>query len=147
METTKKESLERAIQCLEALRNSPIVKDEYYINSRNLCAVIQTLTASANVLLDNGDTKRNGDTKQALELMYQIETISTIIQERLDHEDFEQLDMLIFHYNRAEAITECPRCETAYKNGLLEEQIARQESLLSLYRESIKALGGDLSDE
>ena len=105
-------------ESLEALKNSPIVSIGYNMDTQNLCDVIVTLSENVNIAFEDGCTGRLKET------MWQIQTLASIIKERLDHVDYETLDTMFACYNKVETLSDCSRCDMAYKVRLLEQQVA-----------------------
>ncbi len=92
-------------ECLEKLKDSQIVKEDYQMHMGNLCDAIQTITSQIrrNVDYIAGDIKRGDYNIENMlnaikEVSFQIDTVSTIIQEKISYNDFVELADLIHEY-------------------------------------------------
>ena len=91
---------------LNMLQNSPIVGEEYYLATKNLCEVIVMLAQDASEILNQIDdaTKENEIwvnilTESIQDRLSQIETVSIVIEERVNHDDYLNLTKLLYHYH------------------------------------------------
>ena len=93
---------------LELLKDSPIVEREYYhILLSNLCDVINTISSNAGYTIElineaiKGDTikRRTHHIEDIQARFWQIITVSGIIKEKINSDDFVDLDSLFSHYN------------------------------------------------
>ena len=87
-----------AAALLQSLRNSPIVDEMYYLNTSNLCQAIMTIVDTIGELVD--DVIVSVENKRVVkdhyltwtkERMWQIRSIAEIIDDRVNHEDFEKM--------------------------------------------------------
>ena len=87
-----------AAELLQSLRNSPIMDEMYYLNTSNLCQAIMTIVDTIGELVD--DVIVSVENKRVVkdhyltwtkERMWQILSIAEIIDDRVNHEDFEKM--------------------------------------------------------
>ena len=106
MEENHKELL---ANCLELLKDSPIVNVEYYyICLSNLCDTINTISRDVNELVDDIERAIEKDTikrtmhyiKWTRDRVCQIQTISDVIKEKVSLGDFTELENLFYHYQK-----------------------------------------------
>jgi hypothetical protein len=96
-------------QLLDVLANSPIVDEEYYtVCLSNLCDAIGTITLDITRTLEIIESGISDELiKERIHLIEsvkksscQIETISNIIQEKVSHPDYTELDNLLYCYRK-----------------------------------------------
>jgi hypothetical protein len=94
------------IECLDKLKNSPIVDSDLYSNLSTLCEAIKTISSDALSLIemiskdDKNGRRVNENLKNKLEKdLFQIDALASTIGEKLDANDYVELDNLFFHYN------------------------------------------------
>lgn len=93
-------------ECLEKLKDSQIVKEEFYIHAGNLCDAIQTITSLIRINIEyitdisREDSKIENTLNAIKENSFQIDTISTVIQEKINHDAFVELSDLIYEYKK-----------------------------------------------
>jgi hypothetical protein len=83
---------------LQSLRNSPIMDDEYYLSTSNLCQAIMTIVDSICELVDDVivSVKEKPEVKVhylewTKERLWQIRSIAEVVDDRVSHEDFEKM--------------------------------------------------------
>ena len=95
----------KILELLEALKESPITNEDYLSTTVNLCGAIHTIADSiSDLVLDFEDHRKK--TGVILTHFYdwievrtwQIQSISEIIKNRLEHEDFANFSNLIYSY-------------------------------------------------
>jgi len=100
-------STKKTIELLDILKNSPIVDSELYGNLSNLCEAIKTISDDAHSMIEkiSEDDKKgqriNENLKNRLERdLFQIDTLADTIKEKLQDNDYVELDNLFFHYRK-----------------------------------------------
>ena len=96
--------ISEAATSLPSLRNSPIVNDEYYIITSNLCQSIITIADTIGELVEDvilSVEKNRAVTVHYLvwikERIWQIRSLSEVIDDRIQHEDFEKIAEWALH--------------------------------------------------
>ena len=100
---------EEITDCLEKLKNSPIVQDEFYhVQLQNLCDTIDYLSNDAGfeIELINEDIKKG--TIQARSHLIEnlqkrfwlISTVAEVIKEKIMNNDFVELSNLFYYYKK-----------------------------------------------
>jgi len=96
---------------LNILQDSPIIGEEYYLAMKNLCEVIVMLAQDASGILNQIDdaTKENeiwvnNLTESIQERLSQIETVSIVIEERVNHDDYANLTKLLYYYHTEKSV-------------------------------------------
>ena len=97
--------MEKVLELLEELKESPITNEDYYITTENLCSAINTIAGDigglieeVKMLLKNNKNPSPHFLEWSIERTWQIQSISEIIKNRLQHEDFTDFCNLIYHY-------------------------------------------------
>jgi len=98
----------KTIENLDNLKNSPIVDSDLYGNLSNLCEAIKTISGDALSLIemiskdDKNGQRINENLKNKLEKdIFQIETLAGTIEEKLQDNDYTELDNLFFYYRES----------------------------------------------
>ncbi|WP_080903358.1 hypothetical protein [Parabacteroides sp. Marseille-P3160] len=92
-------------ECLEKLKDSKIAEEDFYINTSNLCDAIVTISSeiSENIEDIEIDLNKGDNPKNLLDLarqhIFQIISISEVIKDRINDNDFVELQNLIYEYN------------------------------------------------
>ena len=83
---------------LQSLLNSPVMDEDYYMNTSNLCQAIMTICDTIGELV--GDVIASVENKREVkehyltwtkERIWQIRSIAEIIDDRVNYEDFEKM--------------------------------------------------------
>jgi len=95
-------SQEEVIRCLSELKNSPFGEGQYQLDLINLCGSIVVI---ANDSCRTLDTLRETGTdfkyiESIQDRLFQICTISDVIKEKINTDDFTHLQDLIYFYNK-----------------------------------------------
>ena len=97
MSNNKNENQETAA-LLQALVKSPIMDENYYLTTSNLCQAIQTIADSVGELIDDVLVSLEQKTvvnahylEWTKERIWQIRSLSEVIDDRQSHEDFERI--------------------------------------------------------
>jgi hypothetical protein len=91
MET--KQSEERpeseSLECIEKLKNSPVINADYYYNLSRLCDAIKTLTFIAENEIERIGEEQSGIVRNMLGYLSQIDVIADVINEKVMSIDYE----------------------------------------------------------
>lgn len=153
METAKiKEDLKT---CLDSLKNSPIVStDRYHIQLSNLCDTIRALIIdtggeieSINKAIKSGNVNlaiRQAEIVQ--ERLFQIDTISEVIKEKVSDSDYVQLEDLFYHYKellKAQSDNSDIQNESSLYDRIkhLESELKGKDEVLEVCKETTREQG------
>ena len=111
----EKSSKEEMYDCLELLKDNPITDIEYYHTClSNLCDAIITISGNASEFIDDIESAiEKGTIKHTMhyikwirERLFQIQTISDVIKEKVSLDDFAELDNLFYYYKKSKVLIE-----------------------------------------
>ena len=90
---------------LDALKNSPVVGDDYSNTTENLCEAINTiandicgLIEDVKVSLEKNERPTLHFLEWSMKRLWQTQSISEAIIGRLRHDDFFEIDNLLYYY-------------------------------------------------
>jgi len=92
----------KIIECLEKLKDSPL-KDENFRNDlMNLCGAIVSIIEHLSYMID---TPTGGDVcyvgvEYIKKRLFQIYTLSDVIKEKINTDDFVEIDNLLYYYRK-----------------------------------------------
>ena len=97
--------MEKVLELLEELKDSPISNEDYFLTTMNLCGAVHTIADSISDLVSTLEDhrKKTGVVLEHFfdwirERTWQIQSISEAIEGRLQNGDFAKFTDLVFHY-------------------------------------------------